>query len=154
MYEHHELIEIIDNDYKDMILELLFSEIEKHDPQFIQELSSTIRGLKDYNNFLTESEYEGLVANLENQDGTTGPKFNPDIAEAAVRNYGGILDQLPYYNKWALLYTINYEMAIHTNFITESASKLEMNQVMVAYNLAIDKLVHNGKSKWVRSNLT
>lgn len=77
----------------------------------------------DWNNYLTEEEADRIMEGLMNQDGSVGPMWSREQIASAVQGIDGALEARPYYNRCALVVTMNMlasdHMASARKFISE-----------------------------------
>ena len=77
----------------------------------------------DWNNYLTEEEADRIMDGLMNQDGSVGPMWSREQIARAVQGLDGALEARPYYNRCALVVTMNMlasdHMASARKFISE-----------------------------------
>lgn len=71
-----------------------------------------------WNNYLTEEEAKKIASGLINQDGSPGPHWSMDTFFGVVPRLGGIIEDDPYYNKYALWLVAN---AHYSDFATSTA---------------------------------
>ena len=77
----------------------------------------------DWNNYLTEEEADRIMDGLMNQDGSVGPMWSREQISSAVKGLDGTLEARTYYNRCALVVTMNMlasdHMASARKFISE-----------------------------------
>lgn len=102
-----------------------------------------------WNNYLSKSEAESIVANFVNQDGTRGPHWSYDTFKSAVESLGGKMADEPYYNCWALWVTAN--MRYSDNY--QSASEFVPKDMMPKffYKVALETLKDPDRPKFIRN---
>lgn len=60
-----------------------------------------------WNNYLSETEASNIAMSMKNIDGTSGFHWTCDVFSRAVESLGGILEESPYYNSYALCVVAN-----------------------------------------------
>lgn len=61
----------------------------------------------EWHNYLSQNEAMNIGKRIMNQDGTKGFHWNHDVFTKAVESLGGIVEEKPYYNSYALCVTAN-----------------------------------------------
>ena len=119
---------------------------EKH-PEMAEKWLSKLEAGK-WNNYLSKREAEEIVAKLVNQDGTHGPHWDYETFKNAVESIGGKMEDMPYYNCWALFATTNMLFSDHYKSSAEFVPKEVMPKYF--YNMAIEKLKDVDRPRFVR----
>lgn len=109
-----------------------------------------VEGMSTYNNYVSEAEAVSTVEKLQNADGTTGAKWNPDTLFNKVQSLGGEIEHAPKYNKWALYLTMNAVSSDHSAFVQKYAEGDSDQYALMCYELAVDKLTDKDKPCLVR----
>lgn len=110
----------------------------------------------EYNNYLTEEEGKEIGEHMENQDGTMGYHWPCAVLFPAVQSLGGIVEEKPYYNKYALAATMNMIYSDHADSIAmdmggkKAADILNEKMAMSCYRKAIEKLKDPDRPRFVR----
>lgn len=71
----------------------------------------------EWDNFLSETEAKNISMRTVNQDGTKGFHWNHDVFTKTVESLGGMVEEKPYYNSYALCVTANNVYADMANSI-------------------------------------
>ena len=110
----------------------------------------------EYNNYLTEEEAKEVSEHIENQDGTMGYHWPCAVLFPAVESLGGVIEEKPYYNKYALAATMNMIYSDHAPSIAEDmgykSPKDAPNERMAlsCYRKAVEKLKDPDRPRFVR----
>lgn len=72
-----------------------------------------------WDNYLSQSQAQGIASKLVNQDGKQGPKWSEDVFFHAVEKLGGSIEQEPYYNRYALWVVANAHYSDHALSVAE-----------------------------------
>ena len=70
-------------------------------------------------NYLSQGEAMNIGKRIENQDGTKGFHWNHEVFTNAVKSLGGVVENKPYYNSYALCVTANMIYSDHAKSIAE-----------------------------------
>lgn len=70
-------------------------------------------------NYLSQGEAMNIGKRIENQDGTNGFHWNHEVFTNAVKSLGGVVENKPYYNSYALCVTANMIYSDHAKSIAE-----------------------------------
>lgn len=70
-------------------------------------------------NYLSQGEAMNIGKRIENQDGTKGFHWNHEVFTNAVKSFGGVVENKPYYNSYALCVTANMIYSDHAKSIAE-----------------------------------
>ena len=119
---------------------------EKH-PEMAERWLSKLEAGK-WNNYLSKREAEEIVAKLVNQDGTHGPHWDHDTFKAAVESLGGKMEDMPYYNCWALFATANMLFSDHHKSAAEFVPRDMMPKYF--YSMAVEQLKDVDRPRFVR----
>ena len=119
---------------------------EKH-PEMAEKWLSKLEAGK-WNNYLSKKEAEEIVSKLVNQDGTHGPHWDYETFKSAVESLGGKMEDMPYYNCWALWVTACMLVSDHYKSASEFVPKEMMPKYF--YSMAVEKLKDADRPKFVR----
>lgn len=119
---------------------------EKH-PELADKWLSKLEAGK-WNNYLSKKEAEEIVAKLINQDGSRGPHWDYDTFRSAVESLGGMMEDMPYYNCWALFVTANMRYSDNANSASEFVPKDMMPKFF--YKVAVENLKDVDRPKFIR----
>lgn len=127
-----------------------FAHLYSANPRLAEELAETFDGNLNYNNYLTESEAQRILATMLNEDGTHGAIWSAKDYFAKAESLGYAIDNAPSYNRWALYVTACHEVSDHLSVLAKWANKDVTKYVEFATDLAITQLNDRDKQKWVR----
>ena len=120
---------------------------EKH-PDIAQRWLTKLEAGK-WNNYLSQSEAESIVAGLINQDGSRGAHWTYETFKAAVESLGGKIQNEPFYNCWALWATANMLYSDHHKSVSEYVPR--EHEAKFFYMMASEKLKDIDRPKFVRN---
>ena len=109
-----------------------------------------------WDNYLTEKEARNIGRHIVNQDGTKEFHWPYDVFTKAVSQLGGITEEKPYYNSYALWVTANMIYSDHAKSVAEDMgykSPLEVPNERMAlsmYKKAVEKLKDPDKGFHIR----
>jgi hypothetical protein len=98
----------------------MFDKLANSNPNMAKEWLNMLEAVC-WNNFLTEEQAEHLASKIVNQDHSTGPHWPMDVFFSVVPRLGGILEEEPYYNKYALWLVAN---AHYSDFARSTAEDM------------------------------
>lgn len=124
-----------------------FSKIVERDPSMAQTWIDKLEPVM-WNNYLSKSEAEAIVAKFHNEDGTTGAHWPYDTMRNAVETLGAPVREEPFFNGWALWATMNMLYSDHAKSVEEFVPKDK--QVMFYYAQAVEKLKDKDREHFVR----
>ena len=101
-----------------------------------------------WNNYLSKSEAETIVNKFVNSDGTKGAHWSYDTFKDAVESLGGLMENAPYYNCYALWVTANMLYSDHYKSASEYVPKEDMPRYF--YLQAVEKLKDADRPRFVR----
>lgn len=90
----------------------LFKETAKAHPEMAESFLSHIESMC-WQNYLSEKEMLNIGKHIVNQDGTKGFHWAYDTFIKAVESLGGVKEEKPYYNCYALAAVANMEYSDH-----------------------------------------
>jgi len=132
---------------KDTLIASLMRKLENIQPGSGKSIFDEIK----YWNYISEDEYNKVVPELKNHDGTKGPKLSVESIKNSIgKTNGAWLNMEPYYNEWALMLVINHIMSTSSKFIYEVSSKIGIPSILVCYDLACGMLKDKTNPRWVR----
>lgn len=100
----------------------------------------------EWDNYLSEIEAMNIGKRIVNQDGTKGFHWTHDVFVKAVESLGGITEEKPYYNSYALCVVANMEYSDHAMSIAEDMGYKTVAEVpnekmaLSCYKKAVEKL--------------
>ena len=109
-----------------------------------------------WDNYLTEKEARNIGRHIVNQDGTKEFHWPYDVFTKAVSQLGGITEEKPYYNSYALWVTANMIYSDHAKSVAEDMgykSPMEVPNERMAlsmYKKAVEKLKDPDKGFHIR----
>lgn len=95
----------------------LFGKLCEEHPSMAKEWMDTLES-QMWNNYISQEQAIALAARLVNQDGTKGPHWSMDTFFGVVPRLGGMIEEEPYYNRYALWLVAN---AHYSDFATSTA---------------------------------
>lgn len=110
----------------------------------------------EYNNYLTEEEAKEVSEHMENQDGTMGYHWPCAVLFPAVESLGGVVEEKPYYNKYALAAVMNMIYSDHADSIAmdmggkKAADISNEKMALSCYRKAVEKLKDTDRPRFVR----
>lgn len=102
----------------------------------------------DWNNYLSEEEAVLITSKFLNQDGTTGPLWSYGQVKSAVDGLGVPMEQLPFFNSFALWVTMNMLASDHLKTLKEFVPEADLPRVV--YKLATEKLTDPDRPNFIR----
>lgn len=109
-----------------------------------------------WNNYVTEDEARRIAAGLVNQDETRGPHWSMDTFFGVVPRLGGMIEEEPYYNKYALWLVAN---AHYSDFAMSTAQDMgyrsareapEDKMALSMYRKAVESLKDADRTHYIR----
>lgn len=125
----------------------MFHSIAEKHPELAEKWLAKLEAGK-WNNYLSKSEAEAIVAKFVNQDGTRGPHWSYDAFKGAVESLDGKMSEEPYYNCWAMWVTANMLYSDHYQSASKYVPKEDMPKYF--YMTALEKLKDADRPKFVR----
>lgn len=101
-----------------------------------------------WNNYLSKSEAEDITAGLVNQNGTKGPHWSYEAFRNEVEKSGGRMEEVPFYNCYALWATANMRYSDNAISASEFVPKEQMPRFF--YNVAVECLKDVDRKNFVR----
>lgn len=109
-----------------------------------------------WNNYLSKTEADDIMAKLVNQDGTRGAHWNYDTFKGAVESLGGRMHEAPFFNGYALWAVANMVYSDHAQSIAEDMGYKRPMEVpnekmaLSCYRKAVEKLKDTDRPRFVR----
>ena len=138
-----------------MAEEHIFHRLTESDPAMAEAWLAMLMPV-EWNNYLTKDEAKEIGEHMENQDGTMGFHWPCDVLFSAVESLGGVIEEMPYYNKYALAATMNMIYSDHADSIAvdmggKKASDIPNEKMaMSCYRKAVEKLKDPDRPRFVR----
>lgn len=82
-----------------------------------------------WNNYLTAEQATELANKIVNQDGTKGPHWSMETFFAVVPKLGGVIEEEPYYNRYALWLVANSHYSDFARSTSEDMGYQTMSDV-------------------------
>lgn len=116
-YERYKSKIINSKDIKHMevlsdVCEYLFEQVSMKMPEVAESALSHLAST-EWDNYLSEQEAKNISIRTVNQDGIKGFHWNHDVFIKAVESLGGITEEKPYYNSYALCVVANMVYSDH-----------------------------------------
>lgn len=109
-----------------------------------------------WHNYLSDKEALNIGQTIENQDGSKGFHWDYNVFTNAVKQLGGIIEEKPYYNSYALWATANMIYSDHARSIAEDMgyenpmSVPNEKMALSCYKKALEKLKDIDNEDFVR----
>lgn len=100
----------------------------------------------EWDNYLSQDEAKNIGMRTVNQDGTKGFHWPYDVFTNAVKTLGGVVEEKPYYNSYALWVTACTIYSDHTLSIAMDMGYKDIKEVpnekiaLSVYRKAVEKL--------------
>lgn len=94
----------------------VFVELAKIHPEMAQNWLSHLEAVC-WNNYMDEKQASNVSKRTVNQDGVKGFHWTYDVFTKAVESLGGVVEENPYYNSYALWVTANMIYSDHASSI-------------------------------------
>lgn len=123
----------------------MFKEIAKVHPDMAENWLSHLEAVC-WDNYLSEKEAKNIGMRLVNQDGSKGYHWTHDVFTKAVESLGGMVEEKPYYNSYALCVVANMIYSDHAKSIAEDMGYKSPAEVpnekmaLSCYKKAVEKL--------------
>lgn len=91
-----------------------------------------------------------IVENMQNSDGSVGPKWSPDTLFAKVMELGGEIEHPAKFNKWSLYVSMNMISSDHSAFLQKYSQGDSDAYALMCYELAVSKLSDKDRPRWIR----
>nr|DAW10771.1 MAG TPA: hypothetical protein [Caudoviricetes sp.] len=122
-----------------------FGELAKVHPDMAEKFLSHIECI-EWENFLSQDEAKNIGMRIVNQDGIKGFHWTYDVFTKAVESLGGVVEEKPYYNSYALYVTACTIYSDHALSIAMDLGYKEPKEVpnekmaLSCYRKAVEKL--------------
>lgn len=132
-----------------------FYEMTKLSMENAEKWLSHLRAIK-WNNYLSDKECVNIDKRTKNQDGVKGFHWTLDTFKRVVESLGGMLEEMPYYNMYALYVTANVIYSDHARSIAEDMGYKTPAEVpaekmaLSCYKKAVEKLKDADNPYFVR----
>lgn len=130
----------------------LGSALMKSNPETVAE-AIELWDSSSVHNFLTESEAIAAAQRLINASGERAPKWDPATLFGAIEQLNVEKDIEPYFNKWALFFTMNWLYSDYSEELAEAVDKDKTKFVTLIYKMAVKKLQDPDYQEWIREYL-
>lgn len=127
------------------VCEYLFEQASMKMPDVAESALSHLAST-EWNNYLSEHEAKNIGMRIVNQDGTKGFHWLHDVFTKAVESLGGVVEDKPYYNSYALCVVANMVYSDHAKSISEDMGYKTIAEVpnekmaLSCYKKAVEKL--------------
>jgi hypothetical protein len=132
------------------MLRKAFLLLTEMNPAKATEFLECYEGVETYHNYLSESEAKTIVKGFVNYDKSMGGKWSPDDLFEKVEELGGIVEEKPYYNKWALYAVMNMEHSDHGKVIGKWSEGDPDRYAEACYEFAVSQLTDADRERFVR----
>ena len=96
----------------------VFHELAGAHPELAEKWLSHIMGVV-WHNYLSEGEAKNISKRITNQDGSKGFHWDYPTFTSAVKSLGGLVENKPFYNSYALWVVANMEYSDHAKSIAD-----------------------------------
>lgn len=123
----------------------VFNEVARVHPELAENWLSHLEAVC-WDNYLSQNEAANISKRTINQDGTKGFHWSHEIFVSAVKKLGGVVEEKPYYNSYALCVTANVIYSDHANSIALDMGYKNPHEVpnedmaLSCYRKAVEKL--------------
>lgn len=134
----------------------VFHDIAKRDLEYAESWLSHLEAIC-WNNYLSEKEATNISKNIVNQDGSKGFHWAFDTFAATVNAVGGVIQESPYYNSYALWAVANMIYSDHAKSIAldmgfKTPQEVSAEKMAIScYRKAIEKLKDPDRKCFVRN---
>lgn len=125
----------------------MFHHLAKKHPELAEKWITTLKAGK-WNNYLSRSEAETIASGLMNQNGMKGPYWDYPTFVAAVESLNGKMEDMPFYNSYALWLTANMRYSDNAASASEFVPKDQMPKYF--YKVAVETLKDPDRPKFIR----
>ena len=115
----------------------LMSQVSASNPKHSREVVEKLEA-SAWNNYLSENEADEIVSQFVNQDGAKGAKWSYSQFVQLVERIDGVIEDKPYYNKYALWVTVNMIYSDHYRALRDFVGEEEIPKAI--YRLSVEKL--------------
>lgn len=106
----------------------MFHELAGVHPDMAEKWLSHLESV-EWCNYLSQNEAMNIGRRITNQDGMKGFHWNHEVFTNAVKSLGGVVENKPYYNSYALCVTANMVYSDHAKSIAEDMGYKTPNDV-------------------------
>lgn len=140
-----------DEDLQRSMITKLISCLYKYDQKNLDDILNSYEGMSMYNNYLTQKECEEICDHSINEDGSHGCALGDCryIVEF-LQNKGNLVENSPYYNKWALIATMHKFASDQGSVLKKLVEGDRSKYIQACYDLAVAQLKDPDKERWVR----
>lgn len=123
----------------------MFKELAKVHPEMAENWLSHLEAIC-WENYLSQNEAMNISRRIINQDGSKGFHWNHDVFIKAVESLGGVIEEKPCYNSFALCVTANMIYSDHAQSIAmdmgyKTAGEVPNEKMALScYRKAVEKL--------------
>lgn len=123
----------------------MFKELAKVHPEMAENWLSHLEAIC-WENYLSQNEAMNISRRIINQDGSKGFHWNHDVFIKAVESLGGVIEDKPCYNSFALCVTANMIYSDHAQSIAmdmgyKTAGEVPNEKMALScYRKAVEKL--------------
>lgn len=123
----------------------VFAEVAKVHPEIAESWLSHLEAIR-WRNYLSKKETDNIASRTVNQDGSRGFHWSYDVFTKAVESLGGITEEKPFYNSYALYVTANVCYSDHAASIAmdlglkDAVSVPNEKMALSCYRKAVEKL--------------
>lgn len=125
----------------------MFHKLAKHHPELAEQWLTSLKAGK-WNNYLSQSEAVQIVSGLVNQNGSKGAHWDYDTFRNAVQSLGGKMEDMPYYNSYALWVVANMRYSDNAVSASEFVPRDQMPKFF--YNVAVETLKDSDHPRFIR----
>lgn len=115
----------------------LMSQVSISNPKLAREVVEKLEA-SAWNNYLSESEAVEIVSSFVNQNDAKGAKWSYSQFAQLVESIDGVIEDKPYYNRYALWVTVNMIYSDHYRVLSEFIDDNDLRKAI--YKLAVEKL--------------
>lgn len=132
-----------------------FEQIHESNPKLAETWVDKLEATQ-WNNYLSKTEANDIVAKFVNQDNSRGAHWGYDVFKGAVESLGGNMMEQPFYNCYALWVTANMLYSDHAQSVAEDMGHTIPAQVpnekmaLSMYKKAVEKLKDKDRKFFVR----
>lgn len=125
----------------------MFHHLAKHHPELAEKWVTRLKASK-WHNYMSKAEAEQVTSRLVNQSGMKGPHWDYPTFKTAVESIGGKMEDMPYYNCYALWTVANMRYSDNAVSASEFVPKDQMPKYF--YSMAVENLKDPDRPRFVR----
>ena len=139
--------------YGDVTSAMFDKLVDKH-PDMAEDVVEGLEAIL-WNNYLSSSQARMIADKIINQDGKQGPKWSEDLLFHAVEQLGGLIEEEPFYNRYALWVVMNAMYSDHAVSTSQDMGYASVNDVppeMMAlsmYKKAVESLTDVDRTNYI-----